>query len=140
MIATDWRQLNHALSLQAWTSPGRPALLDPGRQRARGPDLPRLGADLGQPLQQPLRCLARHVHPRGRRRAGRVTAIDTHWIWQDGQHLTRDPLKIIGGHVQVPQKPGLGIGLDMAAVERARTRSTASMAWVPATTRPPCST
>ena len=50
---------------------------------------------------------------------GRVTAIDTHWIWQDGQHLTREPLRIEGGHVEVPQKPGLGIALDMDAVQKA---------------------
>jgi glucarate dehydratase len=50
---------------------------------------------------------------------GRVTAIDTHWIWQDGQHLTRDPLRIVDGHIQVPKKPGLGVELDMAAVEKA---------------------
>jgi glucarate dehydratase len=50
---------------------------------------------------------------------GKVTAIDTHWIWQDGQRLTKDPLQIIGGHVQVPQKPGLGVELDMVEVEKA---------------------
>ncbi len=27
---------------------------------------------------------------------GKITAIDTHWIWQDGQRLTRDPLEIVG--------------------------------------------
>jgi glucarate dehydratase len=50
---------------------------------------------------------------------GKVTAIDTHWIWQDGQRLTREPLQIVNGHVAVPQKPGLGIELDMAEVEKA---------------------
>jgi glucarate dehydratase len=50
---------------------------------------------------------------------GRVTAIDTHWIWQDGQRLTVDPLQIVDGHVQVPNKPGLGIELDMVEVEKA---------------------
>jgi glucarate dehydratase len=50
---------------------------------------------------------------------GRVTAIDTHWIWQDGQRLTRQPLQIEGGLVRVPDKPGLGIELDMAEVDRA---------------------
>jgi glucarate dehydratase len=50
---------------------------------------------------------------------GKVTAIDTHWIWQDGQRLTTDPLKIVGGHVQVPTAPGLGVTLDMAEVEKA---------------------
>jgi glucarate dehydratase len=43
---------------------------------------------------------------------GDITAIDTHWIWQDGQHLTREPLQIEGGLVQVPKKPGLGIDID----------------------------
>ena len=50
---------------------------------------------------------------------GRVTAIDTHWIWQDGQRLTKEPLKIEGGMVQVPKRPGLGVELDMAEVEKA---------------------
>src|SRR5256885_9215819 len=50
---------------------------------------------------------------------GRVTAIDTHWIWQDGQRLTKEPLRIEGGLVRVPKKPGLGIELDMAEVDKA---------------------
>jgi glucarate dehydratase len=50
---------------------------------------------------------------------GKVTAIDTHWIWQDGQRLTLEPLQILGGHVQVPTAPGLGVQLDMAEVEKA---------------------
>ena len=50
---------------------------------------------------------------------GKVTAIDTHWIWQDGQRLTKDPLQIAGGLVQVPKQPGLGVTLDMAEVEKA---------------------
>jgi hypothetical protein len=65
---------------------------------------------------------------------GKVTAIDTHWIWQDGQRLTKDPLQIEGGYVQVPKKPGLGIELDMARSRR-RTRCTCSTAWARATTR-----
>jgi glucarate dehydratase len=50
---------------------------------------------------------------------GKVTAIDTHWIWQDGQRLTKDPLKIEGGCVQVPRKPGLGIEVDEAELMKA---------------------
>ena len=42
-----------------------------------------------------------------------MTAIDTHWIWQDGQRLTREPLQIAGGLVTVPDRPGLGIYMDM---------------------------
>ena len=47
---------------------------------------------------------------------GKITAIDTHWIWQDGQHLTRDPLKIVGGKITVPDRPGLGVEIDMDAL------------------------
>ncbi|MET0613759.1 MAG: enolase C-terminal domain-like protein, partial [Pseudomonas caspiana] len=50
---------------------------------------------------------------------GDITAIDTHWIWQDGQRLTRQPLQIVGGAVQVPKKPGLGVELDMDQVHKA---------------------
>jgi glucarate dehydratase len=50
---------------------------------------------------------------------GKVTAIDTHWIWQDGQRLTKAPLQIEGGYVQVPTQGGLGIELDMDEVEKA---------------------
>jgi glucarate dehydratase len=50
---------------------------------------------------------------------GRITAIDTHWIWQDGQRLTQNPLQIVKGQVVVPSVPGLGVQLDMAEVERA---------------------
>jgi glucarate dehydratase len=50
---------------------------------------------------------------------GDVTAIDTHWIWQDGQPLTKDPLSIVDGRVTVPDGPGLGIELDMDQIEAA---------------------
>ena len=50
---------------------------------------------------------------------GKVTAIDTHWIWQDGQRLTKEPLRIVEGRVAVPKRPGLGIELDMAEVQKA---------------------
>jgi glucarate dehydratase len=50
---------------------------------------------------------------------GKVTAIDTHWIWQDGQRLTKAPLRIVDGCVAVPRQPGLGVELDMVEVEKA---------------------
>jgi glucarate dehydratase len=48
-----------------------------------------------------------------------VTAIDTHWIWQDGQRLTEEPLRIEGGRARAPDRPGLGVTLDTAEVEKA---------------------
>ena len=70
---------------------------------------------------------------------GRVTAIDTHWIWQDGQHLTREPLKIVGGKVAVPQKPGWASSWTGMPWSR-RMPTTRRKAWVPAMTPSPCST
>jgi glucarate dehydratase len=52
---------------------------------------------------------------------GETTAIDTHWIWQEGQRLTREPLMIVDGNISVPQKPGLGVELDMERIEEAAT-------------------
>jgi glucarate dehydratase len=51
---------------------------------------------------------------------GKVTAIDTHWIWQDGQRLTRDPLRIVNGAIELPDRPGLGVELDMERIEAAQ--------------------
>ena len=50
---------------------------------------------------------------------GKITAIDTHWIWQDGQRLTREPLAIRGGKVALPDRPGLGIEIDPGQIEQA---------------------
>nr|WP_290667564.1 enolase C-terminal domain-like protein [Halomonas sp. HL-48] len=43
---------------------------------------------------------------------GDITAIDTHWIWQDGQRITQQPFQISGGKIQVPSSAGLGVALD----------------------------
>ena len=49
-----------------------------------------------------------------------INAIDTHWIWQEGaERLTKEPLQIKGGCIDLPQKPGLGIEPDMAQIEKA---------------------
>ena len=60
---------------------------------------------------------------------GEITALDTHWIWQDGQGLTTQPPRIRDGHIDVPSAPGLGVELDRErlaagprAVPRARPR------------------
>ncbi len=46
-------------------------------------------------------------------------SIDTHWIWQDGQYLTKNPLQIKNCLVDVPQQGGLGIELDMDEIMKA---------------------
>ena len=120
MIATDWRQLVHALSLQSvdipladphfWTMAGSVRVAQTCRD---------WGLTWGSHSNNHFDVsLAMFTHV-GAAAPGRVTAIDTHWIWQDGQRLTKEPLQIVGGHVQVPQKPGLGVELDMAQVKAA---------------------
>ena len=120
MVATDWRQMVHALSLQSvdipladphfWTMAGSVRVAQTCRD---------WGLTWGSHSNNHFDVsLAMFTHV-GAAAPGKVTAIDTHWIWQDGQRLTKDPLKIVGGHVQVPKKPGLGIELDMAEVEKA---------------------
>jgi glucarate dehydratase len=50
---------------------------------------------------------------------GAVVPIDTHWIWQEGERLTAEPLKIVDGEIAVPTTPGLGVELDMERVDAA---------------------
>ena len=67
MIATDWRQMGHAIQTARGRHPaGRSAFLDDGGVGAGGADVPRLGPDVGIALEQSLRCLAGDVHARGR--------------------------------------------------------------------------
>jgi glucarate dehydratase len=120
MIATDWRQLSHALALQSvdipladphfWTMAGSVRVAQTCRD---------WGLTWGSHSNNHFDVsLAMFTHV-GAAAPGKVTAIDTHWIWQDGQRLTKDPLQIVGGHVQVPKKAGLGVELDMVEVEKA---------------------
>jgi glucarate dehydratase len=120
MVATDWRQLVHALALQSvdipladphfWTMAGSVRVAQTCRD---------WGLTWGSHSNNHFDVsLAMFTHVAAAA-PGKVTAIDTHWIWQDGQRLTKAPLQIVDGHVQVPKQPGLGIELDMAEVEKA---------------------
>jgi glucarate dehydratase len=120
MVATDWRQMGHAISLQSVDIP----LADPHFWTLQGSVrvaqmCHEWGLTWGSHSNNHFDIsLAMFTHVAAAA-PGKITAIDTHWIWQDGQHLTREPLQIIGGKVQVPRKPGLGVELDMAQVEAA---------------------
>ena len=120
MIATDWRQFVHSLVLQSVDIP----LADPhfwtmqGAVRV-GQTCRDFGLTWGSHSNNHFDVsLAMFTHAAAAV-PGRVTAIDTHWIWQDGQFLTKQPLQIVGGEVAVPKKPGLGVELDMDAVMKA---------------------
>ncbi len=120
MIATDWRQLSHALRLNAvdipladphfWTMQGSVRVAQTCRDN---------GLTWGSHSNNHFDIsLAMFTHV-GAAAPGKVTAIDTHWIWQDGQALTKEPLQIRGGKIAIPDRPGLGIEIDRAAIEAA---------------------
>ncbi|MCQ4294245.1 glucarate dehydratase [Pseudomonas stutzeri] len=120
MIATDWRQMSHTVQLNSVDIP----LADPHFWTMAGSvRVAQMCNDFGLTWGSHSNnhfdiSLAMFTHVAAAA-PGRVTAIDTHWIWQDGQHLTLDPLKIVGGKVAVPQKPGLGVELDWDALGQA---------------------
>jgi glucarate dehydratase len=121
MAATDWRQLGHALSLQAVDIP----LADPHFWTLQGSVrvaqlCDAIGLTWGSHSNNHFDVsLAMFTHCAAAA-PGEITAIDTHWIWQEGtERLTREPLQIANGHVAVLDRPGLGITIDMAQLEAA---------------------
>jgi len=120
MVATDWREMVHSLSLQSVDIP----LADPHFWTMQGSvRVAQLcqawGLTWGSHSNNHFDVsLAMFTHVAAAA-PGKVTAIDTHWIWQDGQRLTKAPLQIEEGFVKVPTRGGLGIELDIAEVEKA---------------------
>jgi glucarate dehydratase len=120
MIATDWRQLAHAIQMQSVDIP----LADPHFWTMQGSVrvaqvCHEWGLTWGSHSNSHFDVsLAMFTHVAAAA-PGAITAIDTHWIWQDGQRLTKEPLRIVNGELTAPDKPGLGIEIDMAQVERA---------------------
>jgi glucarate dehydratase len=119
MVATDWRELGHAIQLQSVTIP----LADPhfwtmGGSVRVAQLCHEWGLTWGSHSNNHFDIsLAMFTHCAAAA-PGNITAIDTHWIWQEGEQLTREPFKIVGGKVAVPKKPGLGVEIDMAQVEK----------------------
>lgn len=121
MIATDWRQMGHTVSLQSVDIP----LADPHFWTMQGSIrvaqmCHEWGLTWGSHSNNHFDIsLAMFTHVAASA-PGEITAIDTHWIWQEGnQRLTKEPLQIKGGLVEVPKKPGLGIEIDMDQVTKA---------------------
>ena len=120
MIATDWRELGHALQVGAIDIP----LADPHFWTMQG------SVRVAQLCEAWGRTWGSHSNNHfdislamftqvAAAAPGRITAIDTHWIWQDGQRLTTEPLRIVGGAIQLPDRPGLGVEIDLAELEKA---------------------
>ena len=120
MIATDWREMGHAIQLQSVDIP----LADPHFWTMQGSVrvaqmCHEWGLTWGSHSNNHFDIsLAMFTHVAAAA-PGEITAIDTHWIWQDGQRLTKAALQIVGGCVQVPKKPGLGVELDLDQLAKA---------------------
>ena len=117
MIATDWRQFYHAAALKCVDI----VLADPHFWGFEGSvRMAQLLNDWGltwgshsnNHFDITLTAFA-HVAAAA---PGHPTALDTHWIWQDGQNLLKDAPQIRNGYLEVPKEPGLGVTLDMEKV------------------------
>lgn len=121
MINTDWRQMRHCIALQSVDIP----LADPHFWTMNGSvRVGQMCSDFGLmwgchsnnhfdiSLAMVVQCAA--AIP------GKMNGIDTHWIWQEGiERLTKRPLQIVDGCIDLPKKPGLGIEVDREQVKKA---------------------
>jgi glucarate dehydratase len=120
MIATDWREMGHAIQLHSvdipladphfWTLQGSVRVAQMCRD---------WGLTWGSHSNNHFDISLAMFTQVAAAAPGEITAVDTHWIWQDGQRLTKEPFKIAGGEVALPDKPGLGIEIDMTQIEKA---------------------
>ena len=121
MINTDWRQMYHSIMERSVDIP----LAEPHfwtiYWAVRGGQL---GKDCGLicgfhsnnhcyiSLAMVVQCAA--AIP------GKMNGIDTHWIWQEGrERLTKQPMQIVDGCIDLPKKGGLGIEVDREQVLKA---------------------
>jgi glucarate dehydratase len=121
MISTDWRQMGHTISLQSVDIP----LADPHFWTMQGSvRVAQMCNDWGLTWGSHSNnhfdiSLAMFTHVAAAA-PGEITAIDTHWIWQEGiDRLTKDPFQIVDGHLTIPDKPGLGVEIDMDQIMKA---------------------
>ncbi len=78
--------MGHTLSLESVDIP----LADPHFWtmqgcRTCGANVPWIFGDSGKPIYNDFDISLANVYPCCRRCTGKITAIDTHWIWQEGE-------------------------------------------------------
>lgn len=121
MIARDWRQVGHSLESQAvdiiladphfWTMSGSVRVAQMCHD---------FGYTWGSHSNNHFDISLAMFTQVGAAVPGEYNALDTHWIWQEGlERLTKEPLQIVDGCVEVPKKPGLGIEVDLEQVKKA---------------------
>ncbi|GHP14000.1 glucarate dehydratase [Lentilactobacillus fungorum] len=121
MVDTDWRQMRHAISLNSISIP----LADPHFWTMAGSvRVAQLCHEFGLhwgihsnnhfDISLAMAANAAAAAP------GDIDAIDTHWIWQDGQALTKHPYQIKNGTLTVSKtNEGLGVEIDWDAINKA---------------------
>ena len=120
MIAVDWAEMKHAIQLGAVDIP----LADPHFWTMHGSVrvaqmCHEWGLTWGSHSNNHFDIsLAMFVHVAAAA-PGEITAVDTQWIWQDGQQLTKNPLAIRNGSIAVPQTAGLGVEIDEQRIHAA---------------------
>ena len=121
MVDTDWRQMCHCVALQCVDIP----LADPhfwtmaGSVRV-GQLCHDFGLMWGCHSNNHFDVSLAMMVQTAAAVPGRLNGIDTHWIWQEGtERLTKAPMVIRDGCIDLPDKPGLGVDIDRAQVEKA---------------------
>ncbi|MDO2934698.1 enolase C-terminal domain-like protein [Paeniglutamicibacter sulfureus] len=120
MIATDWREMSHAVRTNAVDIP----LADPHFWTMAGSVrvaqlCKEFGLTWGSHSNNHFDISLAMFTQVGAAAPGEITALDTHWIWQDGQGLTEEPLLIRDGEIKVPARAGLGVTLDRTRLAEA---------------------
>ncbi len=121
MIATDWRQMRHSVRLNSVDIP----LADPHFWTMSGSvRVAQMCHDFGLTWGVHSNnhfdiSLAMVAHTAAAA-PGEYNACDTHWIWQDGQDLCDNAMKIRNGEIKIPKTmKGLGIRINRERLEKA---------------------
>lgn len=121
MVDTDWRQMGHSLALQAVDIP----LADPHFWTMEGAVtvgtiVNELGLTWGCHSNNHFDISLAMIAQTAAAVPGNPTAVDTHWIWQEGrERLTKNPMRIVNGKLHISDAPGLGVEPDFERIEAA---------------------
>ncbi len=121
MVDTDWRQMSHALELNSVSVP----LADPHFWTMEGSVrvaqiCHEFGLNWGVHSNNHFDISLAMVANTAAAAPGDIYAIDTHWVWQDGQNLTKNPMQIRDGQLTLKSDTiGLGVDIDMDAIKEA---------------------
>ena len=121
MIATDWRELCHSIELQSVDIPLADCHFWTMRGAVRvGQLCSEFGMTWGSHSNNHFDISLAMIAHTAAAVPGNLNAIDTHWIWQEGiERLTKEPLSIKDGYIELSAKPGLGIEPDMERIRKA---------------------